>query len=153
MWIMKEWVTRTTWYLVESWTQYRSKGMCSFVGQRLAVRKMKCVATNVPNFKIIRQGVGDIWHQESESPAQNDTHTTKINLYFNNEPPKSCNPLLDWKHLGRAIQQTMSCLQQKILWLYPDQSVDPKRQKSGSAERSWCSNTTSGPNLMSEDLN
>ena len=27
---------------------------------------MKRVATNVPNSKIIRQGVGDIWHQESE---------------------------------------------------------------------------------------
>ena len=118
-----------------------------------AVGKIECVATNVPYGKIIRQWFGEIWHQKGESPAQNDTHTTKINLYFNNEPPKSCNPLLDWKLLSRAIQQTMSCLQQKILWLYPDQSVDPKRQKSGSAERSWCSNTTSGPNLMSEDLN
>ena len=118
-----------------------------------AVWKMKCVATNVPNRKIICQEVRDIWHQKGESPAQNDTHTTKINLYLNNEPPKLCNPLLDWKLLSRAIQQTMSCLQQKILWLYPDQSVDPKRQKSGSAERSWCSNTTSGPNLTSEDLN
>ena len=95
-----------------------------------AVRKMKCVATNVPNCKIIRQGFGEIWHQKGESPAQNDTHTTKINLYFNNEPPKSCNPLLDWKLLSRAIQQTMSCLQQKILWLYPDQSVAQKGKKA-----------------------
>ena len=118
-----------------------------------AVWKMKRVATNVPNCKIIRQGVQDIWHQKGDGPAQNDTHTTKINLYLNNEPPKSCNQLIAWKLLSRAIQQTMSCLQQKILWLYPDQSVDPKRQKSGSAERSWCSNTTSGPNLMSESLN
>ena len=91
--------------------------------------------------------------QINESLAHNDTHTTKINLYFNNEPPKSCNLLLDWKLLSRAIQQTMSCLQQKILRLYPDQPVDPKKQKSGSAERSWFSNTTSGPNSMSEDLN
>ena len=118
-----------------------------------AVWKIECVATNVPNGKIIRQGFGDIWHQESESLAQNDTHTTKINLYLNNKPPKPCNLLLYWKLLSRAIQQIMFCLQQKVLWLYPDQSVDPKRQKSGSAERSWCSNTTSGPNLMSEDLN
>ena len=95
-----------------------------------AVWGIECVATNVPNCKIIRQGFGEIWHQKCESPAQNDTHTTKINLYFNNEPPKSCNPLLDWKLLSRAIQQTMSCLQQKILWLYPDQSVAQKGKKA-----------------------
>ena len=92
--------------------------------------KIECVATNVQNWKIIRQGFGEIWRQKSKSLAQNDTHTTKINLYFNNEPPKSCNPLLDWKLLGRAIQQTMSCLQQKILWLYPDQSVAQKGKKA-----------------------
>ena len=88
------------------------------------------MATNVSNCKIIRQGVGDIWHQKSKSPAQNDTHTTKINLYFNKEPPKSCNQLLDGKLFSRAIQQTMSCLQQKVLWLYPDQSVAQKGKKA-----------------------
>ena len=38
---------------------------------------MKCVDTNVPNYKIIRQGVGDIWHQKCKRPAQNDTHTQR----------------------------------------------------------------------------
>ena len=95
-----------------------------------AVWKMKCVATNVPNCKIICQGVGDIWHQESKSPAQNDTHTTKINLYFNKEPPKSCNPLLDWELLSRAIQQTMSCFQQKSCGYIQTNQLTQKGEKA-----------------------
>ena len=94
------------------------------------VWRIECVATNVPNCKVIRQGFGEIWHQQGEGPAQNDTHTTKINLYFNNEPPKSCNLLRDRKLLSRAIQQTMSCFQQKSCGYIQTNQLTQKGEKA-----------------------